>query len=248
MMIFQFLKRPAAIAAAAITATGGAVAQVEFTKSDIYFELNATDGDAGLHGILDGDAWQSARIKGPGGAFDVIRAFSNMDSPEFGMTELFFESNEPPLDERSFRELTALFPPGTYDFVGVTTGNQSLNGSDVLSTAMPCPPKVRVSRQADGDVVIAWRRLKGVYDPDSGVCDKTVSVPAASIQAYFIIEDPATGASRNFSADLPPTASSIEVPDEFLSGVDFSTVDSKAEVIIVAPDGNRTAIEIETEF
>ncbi len=247
-MTIRHLKSLSAIAAAGAATLGGANAQIEFSKHDIYFELNATDGDVGLHGILDGQAWADARISGPGGTFDVIRAISNQDSPEFGMTELFFESNEPPLDERSFKELVTLFPPGAYHFSGLTIANQPIMGKDTLSSAMPCPARVRVSRTGEGDVVIAWRLRPGNYDPDTTVCSKIKPVAAASVQAFFSIEDPDTGVSRNFSADLPPTARSVEVPDEFLAGVDFDAADEKAEVIVVAPDGNRTAIEIEVEL
>lgn len=244
------LRRKTAIAAtASISAMlGGANAQVEFSKHDIYFELNATDGDAGLHGILDGDAWASAKIKGPGGTFDVIRAISNQDSPEFGMTELFFESNEPPLEERSFAELITLFPPGNYKFVGVTTANEAMVAWDILSVAMPCPPVVRVKRDAEGDMLIRWRLQPGDYNPDTGVCSQTNPVTPALVQAFFSVENEDIGLSRTFSVDLDPATRRVEVPDEFFFGVDPDEVDAKAEVIVVAPDGNRTAIEIEVEL
>lgn len=236
------------LAVVGATAFDHANAQVEFTKHDIYFELNATDGDAGLHGILDGQAWADAKISGPGGTFDVIRAISNQDSPEFGMTELFFESNEPPLEERSFKELTTLFPAGTYNFSGRTTANETMTGSDVLSTQMPCPARVRVVSDSEGDIRIVWRLRPGNFQPDTGVCSRNQPVTAATIQAFFSITDPDTGATRTFSADLPASRTSIEVPDEFVAGVDFEAMEEKAEVIVVAPDGNRTAIEIDLEL
>lgn len=244
------LRRKTAIAAAASISAmiGGADAQVEFSKHDIYFELNATDGDAGLHGILDGDAWAWVKIRGPGGTFDVIRAVSNQDSPEFGMTELFFESNEPPLGERSFAELIALFPPGTYNFVGKTTANETMTGSDVLSSAMPCPPNVNVGVSRKGEVTISWTLQAGNYDPDAATCSGADPVTAAFIQAFFSIENEETGLSRSFSVDLSPTTTEVEVAEEIFEGVDLEEVDAKAEVIVVAPDGNRTAIEIEVEL
>lgn len=237
-----------AAAASAFALIGGANAQVEFSKHDIYFELNATDGDVGLHGILDGDAWASAKISGPGGTFDVIRAFSNQDSPEFGMTELFFESNEPPLDERSFQELITLFPPGVYTFSGLTTANEALIGEDTLSAAMPCPPDVMVKVKKKGEVSLKWKLQPGNYDPDSGVCSSGNPVPAAYVQAFFILENDETGFTRTFSVDLSPTTDDVEVTEEIFEGVDIDDVDAKAEVIVVAPDGNRTAIELEVEL
>lgn len=244
------LVRLTAIAAmASISAMlGGANAQIEFSKHDIYFELNATDGDVGLHGILDGDSRAWAKITGPGGTFDVIRAISNQDSPEFGMTELFFESNEPPLSERSFQELITLFPPGTYRFAGRTTANEVLFGSDRLSARMPCPPVVSVATNNKGEVTISWQLRAGRYNPDTAVCAASNPVAAAFVQAFFSIENEETGFSRSFSVDLSPTTTEVEVPEEIFEGVDLDAVDAKAEVIVVAPDSNRTAIEMEVEL
>jgi hypothetical protein len=238
----------AGLSAATLTLAGTAMAQAQFSKSDIYFELNATDGDAGLHGILDGDAWKSAKIKGPGGTFDVIRAQSNQDSPEFGMTELFFESNEPPLEERSFAELTALFPAGLYKFVGTSTANQPMRAEDTLTTAMPCPAIVRTPRLVSGDLAISWRLQRGNYDPDSGVCSAGNAVTPIFIQAFFELSNPTTGESRKFAVDLPASARTVEVPEELLLGIDFDDFDEKAEVIVVGTGGNRTAIEVEVEL
>ncbi len=237
----------ATAAFAALTASASAQS-VAFTKSDIYFELNATDGDAGLHGILDGPAWKSARIRGPGGTFDVIRAQSNQDSPVFGMTELFFESNEPPLDERSFAELIALFPGGVYKFVGQTTANEPMRGEDTLLTAMPCPPVVRTPRLVNGDLLITWRLQRGSYNPDTGVCSPGNAVPTAFIQAFFELSNPDTGEARKFSVELGPDARSVEVPEELLLGIDLEVFEEKAEVLVVGVGGNRTAIEVEVEL
>jgi hypothetical protein len=238
----------AGAAFATVSASSALAQAIPFTKHDLYFELNATDGDIGLHGILDGDSWKAAAIKGPGG-FSVLRAVPNQASPEFGMTELFFESNEPPLEERSFAELVALFPPGTYQFYGTTAAaNLPMRASDVLSTAMPCPPTVQAPRLVNGDLAIKWRVNQGNYNPDTSVCSSSNPVKVAKIQAFFSFENPDTGEKREFSADLGPAARSVEVPDELLLGIDLDAFDEKAEVIVVGADGNRTAIEVEVEL
>lgn len=241
---------PLIAAAAAFGAMDTALAQtVPFSKSDIYFELNATDGDIGLHGILDGDSWRVATIKGPGGAFNVLRAVPNQASPEFGMTELFFESNEPALDERSFAELVALFPPGVYDFIGTRAeDNARMTGRDVLSTAMPCPPIVQTPRLVDDDLTIRWRPRAGSYNPDTGVCSSANPVAVAAYQVVVELTDTITGFSRKVTVDLPPSARRVEAPDELLLGVDPDNTEAKAEVLVIAPDSNRTAIEIEFDL
>ncbi len=39
----------------------------DFEESDIYFELNDTDGDLGIHALIDGDAWRTLVIEDPDG-------------------------------------------------------------------------------------------------------------------------------------------------------------------------------------
>ncbi len=39
--------------------------ELEFEEADLFFELNNTDGDLGLQGFLEGDAWKSLEIAGP---------------------------------------------------------------------------------------------------------------------------------------------------------------------------------------
>src|SRR4030095_11535134 len=39
--------------------------ELEFEEADLFFELNDTDGDLGLQGFVDGEAWKSLEIEGP---------------------------------------------------------------------------------------------------------------------------------------------------------------------------------------
>ena len=36
-----------------------------FDVADVFFELNDTDGDLGIHAEIDGDTWTSLEVKGP---------------------------------------------------------------------------------------------------------------------------------------------------------------------------------------
>ena len=40
--------------------------ELPFSEAQLYFELNHTDGDLGIHGLIDGDAWKSLEIEAPG--------------------------------------------------------------------------------------------------------------------------------------------------------------------------------------
>ena len=46
--------------------SGQAALGQEFEEARSIFELNDTDGDLGIHGLIDGDAWRSLGIEGPG--------------------------------------------------------------------------------------------------------------------------------------------------------------------------------------
>ena len=39
--------------------------ELEFEEAGLFFELNDTDGDLGLQGFVDGEAWKSLEIAGP---------------------------------------------------------------------------------------------------------------------------------------------------------------------------------------
>ena len=95
-------KIPIFILAAAMSASTLAVAdddddELEFEEAFLYFELNDTDGDLGIHGKVDGDAWEKVKIEGPNDRKILdIKVKSNLKRQ--GLTELFFESAEPTFD------------------------------------------------------------------------------------------------------------------------------------------------------
>jgi hypothetical protein len=55
-------------AALAAAVPGGEAGAVEpFDEADIFFELNATAGDVGVHVSLDAERWKSLQITDPRG-------------------------------------------------------------------------------------------------------------------------------------------------------------------------------------
>ena len=66
---------PAAVLAAALSLSAfaqearsqGNSGEIPFSVSEIFFELNNTDGDLGIHGLIDGGPWTNMEIKDPGG-------------------------------------------------------------------------------------------------------------------------------------------------------------------------------------
>ena len=107
-----------------------------FEELKIYLEENATDGDLGLHFLLDGEAWSRISMAGP----DGCRIFSSRNKSslkEIGSTELFHESAEPEFEELSREDFLALHPEGEYTFSGRTIEGDTLMGTALLSHAQP---------------------------------------------------------------------------------------------------------------
>ena len=65
-----------------------------FEEAFVYFELNDTDGDLGIHGKIDGEAWKKMEIEDP---YErrMLKVKASGRLKRQGMTELFFESAEP---------------------------------------------------------------------------------------------------------------------------------------------------------
>jgi hypothetical protein len=127
-------------AAAILLLAGGGAAAVaaEFDEADIFLELNATDRDVGVYVSLDAESWRELRIEGPGGQ-RVIGVSPRGNLGRIGLTELFFEGEEPSLGEVPFARFRSLVPTGTYTFLGRTTEGEPLRSTEPLSAELPCP-------------------------------------------------------------------------------------------------------------
>ena len=40
--------------------------EIPFDEAELFFELNDTDGDLGIHALIDGEPWKKLEIAGPG--------------------------------------------------------------------------------------------------------------------------------------------------------------------------------------
>src|SRR5688572_1222043 len=117
-----------AISACAMTlASQAAMTEEElpFDEAQLYFELNHTDGDLGFHGLIDGDAWKRLEIEAPDEtALMTVWVRNNLRKQ--GMTEIFFESEEPTFDELSPAQFFRRFPEGVYEVEGITLDDEEL--------------------------------------------------------------------------------------------------------------------------
>lgn len=226
---------PAAVATARPTAPPDDRATAEqrralpFSTSKLLFELNATARDMGVQALLDAEGWETAAIYNPDGKL-LLRVRADGSIGKIGVTELFFESAEPSLDDLPMAKLLKMFPEGRYAVVGRTPEGQRIVGTAELTHDIPAAAVV--VRPRDGAVtdhrhtVIDWKpvtRPKGI-----------------DITGYHVIvehEDPL----RNFEVDLPAWVTKVEVPRHFLApGTAY-----KLEVIAIERGDNQTLVESE---
>jgi Fibronectin type III domain len=218
-----------AIAAGGSSARPSAAKPLELEEATMIIEFNSTDRDAGIQVFLDGEPWTKMRVKSPDGRrLLAVDAKGRLDN--FGLTELFSESNEPELSELPLRKFKRRFPEGRYRFSGETIEGRKLVGSARLSHDIPPGPKLTSPPE-------------GATVPETGLVASWQPVPnegGIDIEGYRAIverENPL----RVFNADLPASQTSVTVPAEFLEpGTDY-----KLEVQAIERSGNQTISEIE---
>jgi fibronectin type III domain protein len=221
-----------AIAVSSITAAtlagargGGATKTIRFADARMIIEVNGTDGDAGFQIFADAEPWRKFEVFAPDGT-RIINFRGESTVRDWGLTELFSESNEPPFEEVPLEEFKALFPAGTYRFRGETVEGDRLVGSAVFSHVIPNGPVVLApqegSRVDRDDVVVRW---KPGHQP-----------PGVKIVEYQVI----VSGEREFSVFLPGSARKVEIPEEFLE----PNTEYEGEVLAIEESGNQTITEI----
>lgn len=208
------------------TQRGGGV--VEFKEARLIVETNATDGDAGLQIFLDHEPWSEVALYRPDGG-KILDVITQGVLKDYGLTELFSESSEPPFKKFPLEEFKKLFPEGEYRLAGTTIEGKQIESMVTLTHDFPAGPEILTpaedSEVPAGDVVVSW---KPVTEP--------AGIEIIGYQVLVVNED----AQRTFSADLPATATEITVPSQFLeSGVEY-----KVEVLAIEANRNQTLTEI----
>jgi len=211
--------------AACTTASSDAV---PFKEATLIVETNATDGDAGLQVFLDHEPWKSISISRPDGSTILDVGTAGILS-DYGLTELFSESSEPPFTEFPIEEFVQLFPAGDYTFAGETIEGTTMKSVVTLSHDFPAGPEILAPEEdasvPAAEVVVRW-----------GPGEQPAGIEIVGYRVLVTNEDPL----RVFSADLPPTASELSVPAEFIEpGVEY-----KVEVMAIEASGNQTLTEL----
>ena len=96
-----------------------------FDDAQVFIEFNATDEDLGFHATFDASGWKEAMICSPDGS-KLFEVKAGGSTEMYGLSELFFEGAEPPLEDQPLSEFLSRFPEGEYLIVGMTTEGDAL--------------------------------------------------------------------------------------------------------------------------
>ena len=219
---------------------------VPFDEAHVFFELNDTDGDLGIHALIDGEPWKELEIERPGGR-EILEVQVEDRLKRQGLTELFFESAEPSFDELAPEKFFRRFPEGEYEIEAETLDGLELKSTAEVTHLLPAPPSnVRVSGipaaedcDADplplisGPVLISWDPVTRSH-PELGRTNEAIEVVR-----YQVVVEREEPELLVFSVDLPPAVTEIEIPSGFIAlGEEF-----KFEIIVREESGNQTAVE-----
>ncbi|MGH9252749.1 MAG: hypothetical protein ACRD0W_25015 [Acidimicrobiales bacterium] len=212
-----------------VTTAGADPKPVEFSDARLKVEINATDGDAGLQIFLDGEAWSTAELLDPQGNA-IVDVDVTGRAENYGLTELFSESSEPPFEEFPLDQFKELFPEGTYTFRGTTIDGVPMTGTTTLTHDFPDGPKilspVAGSKVPRDQALVRWAPVT-----------TPAGIDIAGYQVLVVQEEPLL---RVFSADLPATATELSVPAEFVQ----PRTEYKVEVLAIEAGGNQTLTEL----
>ena len=253
-----------------ILVLGAAVPEVwaksRFEVAELFFELNDTDGDLGIHALIDGEPWKELEIEAPNGR-EMLEIEVKSRLRRQGLTEIFFESAEPSFDDLDPADFFSRFPEGRYTIEGETLRGRELENKVKLTHVMPAPaggitlndsgpidleevdcdievtiPVVIAGE--DESVTISWAPVEWSHpDPEGGGAGVQPPVEVTIIN-YEVVVEVEVGVNgeeftSKFSVILPPGETSVTIPAEFLAQGD----EFKYEILAREESYNQTAIE-----
>jgi hypothetical protein len=208
-----------------------------FAEAELFFELNDSDGDLGLHGSVDGDPWTELEIE------NLLRLSVDRELRQQGMTQLSFESAEPAFDELAPETFFRRFPEGRYRFSGLSADGRRIENTVTLSQVMAAVPanillnRVRAAEDCESPLPTVIAPVLIDWDPVTRSHPEVGKAGPVTVSEYQLFVE---GDGIALSLDLPPSITEFEVPAAFLArgGTEF-----KFEIIVRTAAGNNTAVE-----
>jgi len=212
----------------------GWAAQIPFSKAKIIFEFNSSGPDLGIQVSLDGEPWNEIKIADPK-ARTILEIEAAGRLKNFGLTELFAESNEPNFEDVLPEDILARFPAGEYKFFGKTIEGDKLVGTATLTHAIPDGPTNVSAQVGPGNTrVISWV----APPPVSSLTGLPINIVGYQVIVERADNDQLGAATRIFDVKLP-VVTNVTVPPQFLeSGKQY-----KFEVLAIEAGGNQSITE-----
>src|SRR5688500_2100029 len=233
--------------------------ELEFEEAGLFFELNDTDGDLGLQGFVDGEAWKSLEIAGPESRNEeeeepvLMSIWLRNALRRQGLTEFSFESEEPGFDELTPAQFFRRFPQGFYEIEGITLEGQEVEAEIRLSHVLAAPPETITVNgipqapncdsdelpEVSGPVTINWSPVTRSH-PTIGIPNVDVRVQEYLFVGEIERED-RVPEEITLEVVLPRNVTQFTLPTEFTRLSPEGEV--KYEIITKLRNGNLTAVE-----
>ncbi|MEW8090523.1 MAG: hypothetical protein AB2784_12945 [Candidatus Thiodiazotropha endolucinida] len=229
------------------SSTGIAGEDIPFDEAELFFELNDTDGDLGIHGKVDGDEWKRLEIEDPNERrMMTVRANGRLKRQ--GITELFFESAEPTFDELEPADFFKRFPEGIYEIEGITLDGEERENEVFLSHVIPAAPDnvtingLPAAEDCDADllpvvtapITLTWEPVLGSHSE----LGKGGDVVVRYYEVVVEIDDTDYKSTSIIPGDL--TQWTVADPDFFALSEEG---EYKFEILVRAESGNKSAVE-----
>ena len=184
-----------------------------------------------MQSLLGGEPYKSLKAYDPDGE-RIIRLKPDNSLRQQGLSDFFFESAEPTLDELSFDVFLDRFPEGEYEFETKTLDGLEQEGEALFTHDIPAGPVITSPLEGDvvdkNSVVVSW-------EPVTMTTALNPPQEPVNIVGYEVIvtrEDPL----RDLSMDVGPGTTSVSIPPEFLdSGTEY-----EVEVLAIEESDNQT--------
>jgi len=224
-------------------ASSASAQELALTEAELFFELNDTDGDLGIHASIDGGPYSKLEIEDPRGR-TIFEVGARGPLLRQGLTQLFLESAEPSFDELPPEQFFRRFPEGTYE-IEVERGRKKAEAKVPLSHVLAAPPSeitvngIDAAENCDAPdlpkvtapVTVEWESVT-MSHPEIGALPPR---PVEIVRYQFFTQQGTT----TFAVDLPPTATEFQVPEEITQAKGVF----KFEIIARVRNLNNTAIE-----
>jgi len=192
-----------------------------FEKAEVYFEQNATDGDAEV--VFNARAGDNGMTKllviAPDGR--IVIDFEVPNPATMGIRQFQLESPEP----EDIEAIKKAYPSGVYKFSGTTTDGTDYMSEATLNHTLPSPVAIQYPANEAEDVSITGLEIKWF--------------PIEGVEAY-LIEVEQEDSDVKIEATLPDSENSFLLPEKFL----LPDTEYKVVVGSMSEDGNLNFVEV----